>query len=296
MGTTINGASCSQSQGAMNGIVTVKNPNRMQGGISAIGMTSRKSSSKTKKQLNYNHREISGQLVRAKKSQNAATVVTRAKSRLATLQRQAGSGQYDSKEMANALAHARRMVRCAQLKVQNLREEEREQKSHKRENRSESQKNQNEVKRRVAQKERSVKSKVVTQEIQKAAKEKRIRRELAQKRRIHRNQEQNQITEADMKYLKGMKETNDGVKIGTSQGAVLDLSMEAAAMAEMQMLEAQIQQQVEQEIDAESAADMATETAFAEAGMMGTGSVPSQGSPDGGAAAVSGSATINIAI
>lgn len=296
MGTTINGVSAGQSQGAMSGMVTVNNSNRMQGGISAIRMTSRKPTSKTKKQLNYNHREISGQLVRAKKSQNAATVVTRAKSRLATLQRQAGSGQYDSKEMANALAHARRMVRCAQLKVQNLREEEREQKSHKRERRSESQKNRNEVKRRVAQKERSVKSKVVTQEIQKATKEKRIRRELAQKSRIHRNQEQNQITEADMKYLKGLKETNGGVKIGTTQGAVLDLSMEAAAMAEMQMLEAQIQQQVEQEIDAESVADMATETAFAEAGMMGTGSASSQGSSDGGAAAVSGSAAINIAI
>lgn len=296
MGTTINGGSCSQSQGTMSGMVTIKNPNRMQGGTSAIRMTSRKSSSKTKKQLNYNHREISGQLVRAKKSQNAATVVTRAKSRLATLQRQAGSGQYDSKEMANALAHARRMVRCAQLKVQNLREEEREQKLHKRENRSENQQNRNEVKRRVAQKERSVKSKVVTQEIQQAAKEKRIRRELAQKRRIHRSQEQNQITEADMKYLKGLKETNGGVKIGTTQGAVLDLSMEAAAMAEMQMLEAQIQQQVEQEIDAENAAAMATETALADTGMTSTCSTSSQGSLDGGAAAVSGSATINIAI
>lgn len=294
MAAVINGAGSSQSQSAMNGMLTIKNTNRMQAGISAIRMTNRKSESKTKKQLNYNHREISGQLVRAKKSQNAATVVTRAKSRLAALQRQAGSGQYDSKEMANALAHARRMVRCAQLKVQNLREEEQEQRAHKRENRSEKQQNQNEVKRRVAQKERKVKSKLVTQEIQNAAKEKRTRRELAQKRRIHRNQEQNQITEADMKYLKGLKENNGGANNCFSQGAVLDLSMEAAAMAEVQMLEAQIQQQVEQEMDAESMADMAMGTALTGAGM--TGSASSQGDSAGTGAAVSGSTAINLAI
>lgn len=256
MATTINGAGSNQSQSAMAGMLAIKNTGNSRAGVSAIRMTSRKSSEKTKKTLNYNHREISGQIVRAKKSQNAATVVSRAKSRLAMLQRQAGSGQYDTKEMANALAHARRMVRCAQLKVQNLREEEREQKANKRQSREETQQNRNEVKRRVAQKEREVQRKVVTQEIQQAVNEKRMRRELEQKRRIHRNQEQGQITEAEMKYLKGIKENNSGANPGSSQGVVLDLSMEAMAMAEVQMLEAQIQQEVEMEVETEMSMDM----------------------------------------
>ncbi len=296
MAKAINGAGSSQAQSAMTGMLAIKNTNNSQGGISAIRMTSRKSESKTKKQLNYNHREISGQIVRAKKAQNAATVVTRAKSRLAVLQRQAGSGQYDSKEMANALAHARRMVRCAQLKVQNLREEEHEQKANKRQNHEESQQKQNEVKRRVAQKEREVQRKVVTQEIQQVAKEKRMRRELEQKRRIHRNQEQSHITEADMKYLKGLKGNSNGTNTGSSQGAVLDLSMEAAAMSEMQMLEAQIQQEIEQEIETEIATDMAMETVAADTGISSGGGASSQGVSDGGISATSGGTTINIVI
>lgn len=272
MAATINGAGSSQSQSTMAGMVAIKNTGSSQGGISAIRMTKRKSSEKTKKNLNYNHREISGQIVRAKKSQNAATVVSRAKSRLAMLQRQAGSGQYDSKEMANALAHARRMVRCAQLKVQNLREEERELKANKRQSREDSQQKQNEVKRRVAQKEREVQRKVVTQEIQQAAKEKRMRRELEQKRRIHRNQEQGQITEAEMKYFKGLKENSSGANPGSSQGVMLDLSMEAIAMAEVQMLEAQIQQEVEMEIATEMPMEMGmTDTGTTVAGTANVG-------------------------
>ena len=73
-------------------------------------------SSGTKKKLNYNYKEVSNQLLRAKKPQGAANALTKAKSRLATLQRYAATGEYDSKEISAAVAHARRMVECAQLK------------------------------------------------------------------------------------------------------------------------------------------------------------------------------------
>ena len=126
MGTTINGTGSNQSQSMLTGMLSVNNRNSVSGSMLGVGKTQ----NKVKKSLNYNHREISGQLMRAKKSQSAGNVLSRAKRRLANLQTAAGSGQYDSKEVANAIAHARRMVRCAQLKVRNLKEEEREQATH----------------------------------------------------------------------------------------------------------------------------------------------------------------------
>lgn len=296
MGTTINGATgIMNTQSVMVGTLTIKNTNNPQVRMSALCRIDSKT--KTKKQLNYNHKEISGQLLRAKKAQNAANVLTRAKSKLATLQRQAGTGQYDTKEIANALAHARRMVRCAQLKVRNLREEEQGQKAHKRESGAHEQQKQNEVKRRVAQKEREIKSKVAREELQEVTKEKRKRSELVQKRRMHRNQEQSRINEADMKYIKGLTENNGGVGSSSNAGcsAVLDLSMEAAAMAEVQML-AQVQQEIEAEVEAEIAADIAAETALGDAGAAVGSGMASGNSTDAGAAntAVGGAVDVSI--
>lgn len=286
MGTTINGAGSSQSQSATKGMLSIQNTSNAQARMTAVQMTARKSESKTKKQLNYNHREISGQLVRTKKSQNAAAVLTRAKRRLATLQRQAGSGQYDSKEIANAMAHARRMVRCAQLKMRNLREEEQEQKAHGKENGAQRIQKEGEVKRRAAQKERELKRKLAAEEMQELSIEKRKCSDMAQKRRIHRSEEQSRISEADLKYLKGLAENSSG-KTGYSsqvQGAVLDLSMEAAAMAEMRMLEAQIQQEAELEVEAELAVSMSFETAVTDSGVMAGGAVTADGGADVSAA------------
>ena len=156
MGISINAPGSVSNQASMTGTLSIRkstNTFEQMAGVSSSGGTS-------KKQLNYNHRDISGQLLRAKKPQSASAALTRAKSKVSMLQRAAASGQYDSKEVANALAHARRMVRCAQLKVRNLREEEREQQSAQKENSGKSQKKEHEVKRRVAQKERQLKQKV----------------------------------------------------------------------------------------------------------------------------------------
>lgn len=292
MGTTINGAGCSQSQSTMAGMLAIKNKNTVGGTMLGV----RKTQNKAKKALNYNHREISGQLMRAKKAQSAGTVLTRAKSRLANLQRAAGTGQYDSKEVANAIAHARRMVRCAQLKVRNLREEEREQASHNRENIGQEQKKQNEVKRRVHQKERALKSKMVTEEIQQVTKEKRKRGEMVQKRRMHRNQEQGKINEADMKYIKAQLE--DGKGVGSysfaGSGAVLDLSMEAAAMAEVQMLEMMAGQQIEAEIEAEIKAEIEAEMALETSGASIGGGVHQGVSSSGGDGVATVAETVSV--
>ena len=245
----------------MTGTVTIKkakNPYE--------SMLMRKAERKAKKPLNYNHREISAQLMRAKRAQNAAGVVTSAKRRLAVLQRQAGSGQYDKKEIEYALAHARRMVRCAQLKVRNLREEEQERRARERENGTKKQELQNEIKRRTAQKERELKSKLTIEQLQRVAEQKRKKKALVQKEQMHRSQEQSRIQEADMRYIKGMMERNGEISSGAScNGAVFDLSMEAAAMQELALLEQA--QQIETEAAAEAAAEITAAESVADSGM-----------------------------
>lgn len=213
MGISINAPGSVSNQASMTGTLSIRkstNTFEQMAGVSSSGGTS-------KKQLNYNHRDISGQLLRAKKPQSASAALTRAKSKVSMLQRAAASGQYDSKEVANALAHARRMVRCAQLKVRNLREEEREQQS-----------------------------------VQKKKKN-----EIAQKQQRHRSQERGKIAEADFKYIKSQLEAGKGFGGGSSycedSGFTLDISAAAMSMAELEMM---AQNQIEAEAEAEVEAEM----------------------------------------
>lgn len=283
MGTIVTGAgSMNNNQSMMTGMLTIKNVNNPYARMSVM----RNKEKKPKKPLNYNHREVSGQLMRAKKAQNAAGVLMRAKGKLATLQRQAGTGQYDSREIANALAHARQMVRCAQLKVRNLREEEQEQIAQKREGGVHDQQRENEIKCRVAQKQREIKQKVVIEEMQEVVKEKRKRNELLQKQQSHRNQEQNRINEADMKYIKAELDRNHGVSGYQSFGNVtsLDLNMEMAAMAEVQMLEQTLQ--MEAEVEGEVSAEIA----------MSGGTAVSYGGGNGQAFDVATGSAIDVSV
>ncbi len=57
-----------------------------------------------KKKLNYNSREISAQISRARKSKGAADALTRAKGKVSTLKRCLGSGQYDTNEVRIAIS------------------------------------------------------------------------------------------------------------------------------------------------------------------------------------------------
>ena len=302
MGTIMAQAGNVNPQSVFGGTVTIKNANTTYGRMAAM----RTSGKKAKKPLNYNHREISAQLMRAKRAQNAASVVTSAKRKLATLQRQAGSGQYDTKQMASAIAHARRMVRCAQLKMRNLREEEQEQRAKSREDGAQDQKMRNEIRRRVVQKERELESKLAIEQMQQAAEKKRRKNELVQKQRMHRNQERSRIQEADMKYIKSMMDRDGAADAGNSGGggAVFDLSMEAAAMREVQMLE-QAQQAAELEAAAEMMAEMeaaeGTETKIAATDVTGgtgpvSGALSGSFAGDVGAAPADFGGTVNISV
>lgn len=89
--------------------------------------TAQRSSNKTKrnkKKLSYNQREISGQLMHVTRPVGAAQVVIRAKGKVAQLQKCLATGQYDEKEVRAALAHAKRMVKAAKMKLKHLEGEE----------------------------------------------------------------------------------------------------------------------------------------------------------------------------
>lgn len=223
-----------------------------------------------KKRLNYNPREISSQLARAHKSRNAAVVLARAGIKLGVLQQAYASGQYNESEVRIAIAHAKRMVECARVKTSNLKEEEILKKRNDRDHNSGEQKKRNEVKRRVRQKEQDLKIKISLEEDQRILKEKNRKQLLLQKRRMHRNDEQRRITEADMKYLEDQMKNNQSDKTVRYEGVSLDLSAEAAKMAELQQLEQQIEQEIELEVEMEYAA-------------MDAGSLSSAAVSDGGA-------------
>ena len=87
MGISINTPGSVNSQASMTGTLSIRkstNTFEQMTGVKSSGGTS-------KKQLNYNHRDISGQLLRAKKPQSASAALTRAKSKVSMLQRAADS-------------------------------------------------------------------------------------------------------------------------------------------------------------------------------------------------------------
>ena len=116
-------SSCTEKVGNMD----VNNLQTGMSGLAASGMnvtctrSSLYSKSKNgKKALSYNPKEISSQILRAKKTVGAVRVLSRA-----MLKKAQSTGEYDSAELENAIAHAKRMVECADMKVNNLREEDR---------------------------------------------------------------------------------------------------------------------------------------------------------------------------
>lgn len=244
MNMSVNGFGDMNTGSAIAGTLSIKDSGYSVKHISSSTRTAKK----TIKKLNYNHKEVSGQILKAKKAQSAAVVLNRAKSKLANVQRAAGTGQYDEKEVATAIAHARRIVRCAQLKVRNLKEEEAEQQGHKKESSEKAQQKQNEIKRQIAQKERELLSKAAMEQMQLVQQEKSRRQGMLQKRRMHRNEELGKIKEADMKYLKEHKQSLGGENQDRRcimEGVSLDLSQPKEPLTE-----AQIEQQAEQEIEA----------------------------------------------
>lgn len=212
-----------------------------------------------KKNVNYNPREIRSALSRVKKAQSAGQVLAQAKGKLANLLKAKGTGQFNETELAAAIIHARRMVRCAQMKTRNLKQEEQLQKRHAKEAKAEEQQQENDIKLRVKRKEQNLKQKARMEKSQRTQKQKRQQQELMQKRRIHRNMEHEKMEEADLEYKKNMgnaANSSDSMELAYSyvpiEGVELQLSEDG-----IELTEAQIEQQIEQQVEMMVAAEMA---------------------------------------
>lgn len=203
---------------------------------------------KTKRKLHYNSKEISSQLMRAKKSGNASMVLAKAKSRIGMLSRHLGSGQYDEKELRTAISHAKRIVKVVRLKVSNLKEEERMSIDNQREQVVNEVQKSNELKRRVYKRKQEIRTEIAIEETKLTIKEKVNEQKLMLKRRMNRQTELGEIGKADMKYLKSKMENGTESSRVDTTGVVFELSISAANLQELALLEKQIQGQMELEM------------------------------------------------
>lgn len=224
-----------------------------------------------KKQLNYNPREMSAAILRAKKSQSAGRVLTQTKSKLSNLMKCKASGQYNDAEVNVAIAHAKKMVQCAQMKTQNLRQEERAKKKFENEAKADLRQEKNEEKARAARKERAQEQKSGLARMQRIQKQKSQKRELVRKKKFHRSEEQSKVNEADFNYLKQQLRnlrnpySSSG---GASTGVTLDLSAEAA-----QLTDAQIEQQAQQIANGMNAGTTATGSSVSQEAAVAAGGI-----------------------
>ena len=228
--------------------LTIKNVNNPDARLGFIRSSS--NNSKNKKHLNYNPKDISGQILRAGKSGNAARVLSRAKSKVSLLKRCKATGQYDEAELNTALAHAQRLVKCARLKVNNLKQEERTAKKNEREIKEEESLRKNEIRRKV--------------------------NETKRKKYSHRNDERRRVSEADMKYYSDrMKNNPEGHTGYSGNGVSLELSYTAAGLSELKMNEQamRLMEQQQLQMQAELEAELSQPNAQMTAGLCAPGTM-----------------------
>lgn len=90
--------------------------------VGTISVT--KSAPKKTKRLNYNFKEISAMILQAKTSGSARQVASRARGKIALLKQRLKCGEYDDKELESAIIHAEKMERIARKRMRHLQEEE----------------------------------------------------------------------------------------------------------------------------------------------------------------------------
>ena len=205
------------------------------------------SAPKKRKRLNYNYRDVSGRILRAKTSVSATLVVTHARTMVAVLRRRYGCGEYDDRDLEIAIIHAEKMVRIAKKKLKNLKMEEMGKRTSEAEKAQEELEDENSLDPADMQSEEKEISadelrdmiRELEQELQQLAAENSFddlmdeclgaggavsEEELEKIKKKHRCDEMRQIVEADMKYLKAMFQRMMQEQQETAAAATLELS------------------------------------------------------------------------
>ena len=93
--------------------------------VATIGYTkSSAAQSKKKKKLPYNFKQISTQLMSAKTADGARAAASRARMKIAQLEKYRRNSDYDSEDVDSAIIHAQKMERIAKKRMRHLKQEE----------------------------------------------------------------------------------------------------------------------------------------------------------------------------
>lgn len=150
----------------------------------------------TKQPVNYSFRKVSAAIARAKNVNQASNALTSANSALSALRRKSASGQYNDDELQIAINHAKKMVRVARKKVQNIRRESQMESDDK----GTVHRKQNETGQKIVRRRKKADEKEdALQELQLLKKQMKTRRE--QEKYSHRRHEGQNLMSADMEYL-----------------------------------------------------------------------------------------------
>ena len=153
----------------------------------------------TKQPVNYSFRKVSAAIARAKNVNQASNALTSANSALSALRRKSASGQYNDDELQIAINHAKKMVRVARKKVQNIRLESQME----RDDKGTVHRKQNETGQKIVRRRKQADEKEdALQELQLLKKQMKTRRE--QEKYSHRRYEGQNLMSADMEYLQKM--------------------------------------------------------------------------------------------
>ncbi len=186
---------------------------------------SQKEKTSQKRALNYNYRRVSGAIMRAKSVTQAGNALTSAKSNLSNLRRKASSGKYEDSEISIAVSHARKMIRTARKKLQNVKQEEQlEKRDGQLENTKEREHNTVSKIRRKHGSSDEAKSEKELILLKRQLKQHRMQRKNA-----HRRDENHELLNADMEYLKKkielMRQEQAMDKIAASKTARLQMAI-----------------------------------------------------------------------
>lgn len=183
----------------------------------------------TKQPVNYSFRKVSAAIARAKNVNQASNALTSANSALSALRRKSASGQYNDDELQIAINHAKKMVRVARKKVQNIRRESQMESDDK----GTVHRKQNETGQKIVRRRKKADEKEdALQELQLLKNQMKTRRE--QEKYSHRRHEGQNLMSADMEYLQKMirllKNEGFGTVNNTVDATVVDVQAGMAGM------------------------------------------------------------------
>lgn len=203
-------------------------------------------SKKKRKRLNYNYRDVSGRIIRAKSSVSATLVVTHARTMVAVLRRKYGCGEYNDRDLEIAIIHAEKMVRIAKKKLKNLKMEEMGKRASEAEKAQEEYEDENSLNtadmqsedREISREDLQDMIRELERELQQLMAENSLddltdeclgggavsEEEMERIKKKHRCDEMRQIVEADMKYLKAMFQRMLQEQQEVAAAATLELS------------------------------------------------------------------------